>query len=112
MFTLPTKKRNQGILVIFHLFQWWVYQPENAAARFGHRASGRDQGGHETAQRLAEEQQRVEDGPPGLLGPFGTLGTLGRPWGLGKAFGEICGIGFLDGDQMVTKWTTVFFSEI
>lgn len=75
-----------------------------SAARLGDRASGRDQGGHQTAQRLAEEQQRVQDGPPG----FGTLGTLGgRP---GKSHWEICSI--LDGEtwtKMVTKWTTVFF---
>lgn len=98
MFTLPPKKkRNQGILLIFHLFQWWVYQPDILLPGSVTELQGEIK---EATKRLSDLQKSSNELKMDrqALGPFGTLGTLGGP---GKSGREICSMGdLLDGDQM------------
>jgi len=108
MFTLPPKKkRNQGILLIFHLFQWWVYQPDILLPGSVTELQGEIK---EATKRLSDLQKSSNELKMDrqALGPFGTLGTLGGP---GKSGREICSMGdLLDGDQMDQMDHCFFFS--
>ena len=110
MFTLPPpkKKRNQGILLIFHLFQWWVYQPDILLPGSVTELQGEIK---EATKRLSDLQKSSNELKMDrqALGPFGTLGTLGGP---GKSGREICSMGdLLDGDQMDQMDHCLFFIE-
>ena len=82
MFTLPQKTVNQGILVIFHLFQWWVYQPDILLPGSVTELQGEIK---EATKRLSDLQKSSNEFKMDrqALGPWELWGG-----GLGKAIGR------------------------
>jgi len=78
----PKKTVNQGILVIFHLFQWWVYQPDILLPGSVTELQGEIK---EATKRLSDLQKSSNEFKMDrqALGPWELWGG-----GLGKAIGR------------------------